>query len=171
MIARPSWRATLIACLVTVLILPGCDEADERPPEPDLKTEVDHATVVHVDAASGHVSAVVPVGNDPLLLTTAAGQVWTLNLGDATLSRVDPSDDLAATVDLGEAVGVASDGENLWVAVNGNTLVRIDGVTGTREKTLRLARRPLFASRDAGFLGLGDACEGPPAPRSPITAR
>ncbi|MDQ3986675.1 MAG: hypothetical protein M3280_09285 [Actinomycetota bacterium] len=157
MVARVSWLGTLVACLVTVLILTGCDEADERVAKPDLKGEVDHSTVVQVDAASGRVSAVVPVGPDPLLLTKAAGQVWTVNLGDATLSRVDPSADSATSVNLGEAVGVASDGKNLWAAADGTTLVRIDGVTGAEERRLRLRRRPLFAPRDAGFLGFGRA--------------
>ncbi len=142
---------------MTVLILTGCDGVNERAAKPDLKRKVDHGTVVQVDAGSGRVDAVVPVGPDPLLLTRAAGQVWTVNLGDATLSRVDPSADRATTVDLGEAVGVASDGKNLWVAADGNRLVRIDGATGEQEKGFRLRRRPLFASRDAGFLAFGKA--------------
>ena len=58
----------------------------------------EHATVVRVDAATGDVTAVVPVGPDPLLLAVASGRIWTLNLGDGTLSLVDPSSNEARTV-------------------------------------------------------------------------
>ena len=54
-----------------------------------------------------------------------------------------------------EVVGTASDGEDLWVAVDGNRLVRIDGATGQREASFRLGRTALFAPRDAGFLAVG----------------
>ena len=51
---------------------------------------VGHGTIVRVDAQSGSVEAVIPVGPDPLLLTVASGRVWTLNLGDGSLTQVDP---------------------------------------------------------------------------------
>lgn len=50
---------------------------------------------------------------------------------------------------------MTSDGEDLWVAVDGSTLARIDGATGEERARLRLRDRPLFAPRDAGFLALG----------------
>jgi hypothetical protein len=56
---------------------------------------------------------------------------------------------------LPEVVGAASDGEDLWVAVDGNRLVRIDGATGQREASFRLGRTALLAPRDAGFLAVG----------------
>jgi hypothetical protein len=100
------------------------------------------------------VRAVVPVVSDPLGLITASGQVWTENFGDGTLSRIDPMTS-RATSHLQEVVGAASDGEDLWVTVDGNRLVRIDGATGQREESFRLGRTALFAPRDAGFLAVG----------------
>jgi streptogramin lyase len=111
-----------------------------------------HASVVRIDADSGCVKAVIGVGADPLLLAIAAGRVWTLDFGEGTLSRIDPGTNAAAHVDLGEAAGMASDGSDIWVAANGNALVRLDGVTGEREHVLRLAEKKLFELRDAGFL-------------------
>jgi len=96
----------------------------------------------------------VPVVSDPLGLITASGQVWTQNFGDGTLSRIDPVTS-RATSRLQEMVGAASDGEDLWVAVDGNRLVRIDGATGQWEASFRLGRTALFAPRDAGFLAVG----------------
>jgi DNA-binding beta-propeller fold protein YncE len=145
--------AGLSACFI-----PAACETSEGGPEETKKApirQVDHSTVVRVDAQSGRVEAVIPVGPDPLLLTVASGQVWTLNLGDGTLSQVDPATNEATTVRPGEVVGFTSDGPDLWIAVDGNTLARIDGVTGREERSIRLASRPLFALRDAGFLAVG----------------
>jgi len=149
---RPAALAGLFACSV----LAACETSDGEPETPRKAFRpVDHSTVVRVDAQSGGVEAVIPVGPDPLLLTVASGRVWTLNLGDGTLSQVDPATNEATTVRPGEVVGFTSDGRDLWIAVDGNTLARIDGVTGREEKSIRLASRPLFALRDAGFLAVG----------------
>jgi DNA-binding beta-propeller fold protein YncE len=138
-------------------ILAACETSHGGPETPREATlrPVDHGTVVRVDAQSGTLEAVISVGPDPLLLTVASGRVWTLNLGDGTLSQVDPATNEAMTVRPGEVVGFTSDGRDLWVAVDGSTLARIDGVTGRQERSIRLASRPLFALRDAGFLAVG----------------
>ncbi len=133
------------------LALAACGRNDERPAQRDLGKDVTHDTVVRLDAALTAVTAVVAVGPDPLLLTSASHQIWTLNLGDGTLSRVDPATGSATTVHVGEAVGIASDGRDLWVAHDANVLSRVNGATGRRELSFSLARRPLFALRDAGF--------------------
>jgi DNA-binding beta-propeller fold protein YncE len=116
---------------------------------------VEHATVVRVDAGTGAIEAVVPVGPDPLLLAVASGRIWTANLGDGTLSRVDPSSNEATTVRPGEVVGIASDARDLWVARDGNVVARLDGETGDEMASFVLGPKPLFELRDAGFLGVG----------------
>jgi sugar lactone lactonase YvrE len=125
-------------------VTPGCGGTE--PPR------VRNASVVRVDARSGRVEAVVPVGVDPLQLVVAARQVWTMEFGEGTLARIDPGTNKAAAVDIGEAAGMASDGDDIWVAANGNTLVRLDGASGRQERVLKLAKKPLFELRDAGFL-------------------
>jgi DNA-binding beta-propeller fold protein YncE len=138
-------------------ILAACETSHGGPetPREAILRPVDHGTVVRVDAQSGTVEAVISVGPDPLLLTVASGRVWTLNLGDGSLSQVDPATNEAMTVRPGEVVGFTSDGRDLWIAVDGSTLARIDGVTARQERSIRLASRPLFALRDAGFLAVG----------------
>ncbi len=116
-----------------------------------------HATVVRVDAATGAVRAVVPVGPDPLLLAVASGRIWTLNLGNGSLSVVDPSSNGARTVRPGEVVGIASDTRDLWVARDGNVVARLSGESGLEEASFELGSKPLFELRDAGFLGVGRA--------------
>jgi streptogramin lyase len=113
-----------------------------------------HATVIRVDAGTGEVLAVLPTGPDPLLLRVAAGQLWTLNFGDGTLTHVDPATDTATTIDVGVVVAIESDGEDLWVARDGSVVARLDGVSGEEEMALQLSDEPLFALRDAGFIAV-----------------
>jgi DNA-binding beta-propeller fold protein YncE len=129
---------------------------DQGTASPREQAIVDHDSVVRVDPASGRVQAVVRVGPDPLLMEVASGHVWTLNLGDGTLSRIDPATNRATTMSIGVVVGVTGDGDDLWVAVDGSTLVRIDGATGEERASIRLGAQPLFALRDAGFLAVGE---------------
>jgi DNA-binding beta-propeller fold protein YncE len=152
-----SLRAAALAGLFAVSLLAACDGLDGGPEAPKRASSrpVDGSTVVRVDGQSGRVEAVIAVGPDPLLLTVASGQVWTLNLGDGTLSRVDPATNRATTVRAGEVVGFTSDGRDLWIAVDGTRLAKIDGVTGSEETSIRLTTRRLFALRDAGFLAVG----------------
>lgn len=150
-------RAVIAAAALSLVAVlpPTYSRSWDRPAQRDRQGQIGHDSVVRIDGVSGAVRAVVPVGPDPLLLRSASGQVWTLNLGDGTLSRIDPSRNRATTVRVGEAVGFASDGKDLWVAVDGNRLLRIDGATGRKEKSLRLGAQPIFALRDAGFLAVG----------------
>lgn len=155
--SRSRVGAAALAGLFACLIVAACETSDGVPGTTKTVSirPVDHSTVVRVDAQSGSVEAVIPVGPDPLLLTVASGRVWTLNLGDGSLSAVDPATNEARTVRPGEVVGFTSDGRDLWISVDGNTVARIDGVTGQEERSIRLASRPLFALRDAGFLAVG----------------
>jgi streptogramin lyase len=141
--------AVVIAALASVAL--GCGDREQaRIVEAGAK--VRHASVVRLDASSGRVKKVIPVGPDPLLLVSAGGSIWTLQFGDGKLARIDPKTNDVTTVDVGEGVGLASDGTDVWVAANGNTLVRLDGSTGGHKRVLKLAKRRLFALRDAGFL-------------------
>jgi streptogramin lyase len=49
-------------------------------------------------------------------------------------------------------VPLDTDGEDLWVARDGNVLARLDGATGAEVSALRVGDAPLFAPRDAGLL-------------------
>jgi streptogramin lyase len=101
--------------------------------------------------------AIVPVGPDPLLLTVAGDQVWTLDLGDGGLTRIDPVSHEATRVRLdGEAVGFGSDGADLWVAFGERFLGRLDGAAGTEKQTITLSDEPIFRLRDAGFLAVAE---------------
>ncbi len=162
-----AWRLVAVVCLIGFISACGgsgegtIDRNSSGGQETIAKVSasrdhvVGHATVVRVDAETGAVEAVVPVGPDPLLLAVASGRIWTLNLGDGTLSRVEPSSNEARTVRRGVVVGIASDNRDLWLARDGNVVSRLDGATGQTEISFALGPKPLFALRDAGFLGIG----------------
>jgi hypothetical protein len=94
----------------------------------------------------------VPLGGAAPDVLVASSQVWTS--ADGRLIRIDPASDRAYLV-AREVAGFATDGDDVWAAVGGNRLVRLDGATGAQERSFRLARSPLFAVGDAGFPVLG----------------
>jgi streptogramin lyase len=148
-------RRPFLGALLLVISF-ACDrDAGDEGSTAGRPTTPDHGTVVRIDADSLEVRSILPVGADPLILAVAGEGIWTLSFADGTLSRIDPAGNDAPVVDVGEVVGIASDGNDLWVARNGNEVARLDGATGEEESSFRLAKRPLFALRDAGFLAVG----------------
>lgn len=136
---------------------PSATPAAIPSPAPVGGEPVPHDSVVGLHAETGDVAAIIPVGRDPLLLAVAGGHVWTLDLGDGALTRIDPVRNQPSTVRLdGDAVGMGGDGEDLWVAFDGRFLVRLDGATGETEVSVTLADAPIFRLRDAGFLGVAN---------------
>jgi DNA-binding beta-propeller fold protein YncE len=114
--------------------------------------------LVRIDASTGGIQGVVPTGPNPGIVLTAGGRVWTMNFGDGTLSRVDPTADGPSTTITfpGDAVGIAANGDDVWVAADDHDLVRLDGTTGLEEARLRVADEPIFRLRDAGFIAVGE---------------
>lgn len=127
----------------------------EPSPSPVGGTPIAPDSVVAIDAATGDTIRTIDVGGDPLLLTIAGGQVWTLDFQPGTLSRIDPATFEPSVVTLeGDAVAIGSDGNDIWVAANERFLVRLDGATGTVESSTALADERIFRLRDAGFLAV-----------------
>jgi sugar lactone lactonase YvrE len=114
--------------------------------------------LVRIDASTGAIQGVVPTGPHPGIVTTAGGRVWTMNFGDGTLSRIDPTADGPSTTITfaGDAVGIAADGDDVWVAVDDHDVVRLDGATGIEEARLRVTDETIFRLRDAGFIAVTD---------------
>ena len=163
---RGAWVRVVAGVGVAALVLGLCVDSvrrwsDEDEPSKALAspqptptpTPTDlHGTVVRLDAATGERLSVIPVGQEPSLLTVASAHPWTMNFGDGSLSRIDPETDTAVTIDVGEVAGMASDGADIWVAVDGRRIMKLDGSTGERELSFEVAPRKIFELGDAGFL-------------------
>ena len=88
-----------------------------------------------LDARSGHVLGVVPVGDTPSAITSSPsdGALWVANAGEATISRVDSKKArVVRTIPMpGTPLGVVRGGDSVWVvnsdlAAADSTLSRID---------------------------------------------
>ena len=132
----------LIVALVTQCTASQDDAPELQPADPaGVGTPMDAAsvgpdTLVELDAATGELVRVVAVGPDPLIAVPATDSVWTLNLDDSTVTRVDAGTGAASTPEVGEAVGIASDGANVWVATDGRLLTQVEGTTGVRLRSI-----------------------------------
>ena len=87
-------------------------------------------SVQRIDPGSNTVVASIPVGPGPRFLAAGAGAVWTLNQGDGTVSRVDPtSNRLTATIRTdvpGPGGDIAVGAGRVWVRATRTLLSVID---------------------------------------------
>ena len=149
---RPTTRWTLLLAL-SVVLLGSCEGATTTGFVPASSTPtLIPGRVVELMRSTSEIVRDVQVGHDPLLAVPAEQSVWTANLDDAGVSRVDIVTGEVTSPAAGEVVGIASDGEDVWVATDGNELRLLDGRTGDELESFTLADRPLFEPRDAGFL-------------------
>jgi outer membrane protein assembly factor BamB len=149
---RPTTRCALLLALLAVL-LAGCEGSTTTEFVPGSQTPtLPPGRVVEITRNTTEIVRDVQVGHDPLLAVPAEQSVWTADLDDGGVSRVDIVSGQVTSPTAGEVVGIASDGEDVWVATDSNELRRLDGRTGDELESFTLADRPLFEPRDAGFL-------------------
>jgi YVTN family beta-propeller protein len=117
-----------LAGVVTVLALPS----SSRPPV------VVADSLVHIDAASDRIVAVVPTGRDPLAVLVSPDYLWVLNALDATVSRIARANGESRTVGGLEAPKSIALGppDTLWVGSESTSFV-----VGLDVDTLRLTAR------------------------------
>jgi virginiamycin B lyase len=101
-------------------------------------TGFDSNVLVAVDASTGAVLALIPVGPKPRFLTAGGGSIWTLNQGDGTVSRVDTSTKKVTAAIAAGIPGLGGDicygVDSVWATVFDIPLTRIDSRT---DKVLR----------------------------------
>lgn len=147
------------ACVAFLMSACSTGEAVEPAPAPPVEV-TSLATseapppgrAVEIGVADGRILREVEVGPDPLLAVGTSDAVWTLNLDDSSVSRIDAGTGEVTAPAIGEAVGIASDSADVWVATDGNRLVRLDGTTGAVVVELTLTDRELFGPRNAGWV-------------------
>lgn len=166
-----------VACAIGSLIVAACGPATTEPVDPArslaatgdgapdasvgllrptaVAVQVPPDSVVAFDPTALESIATVQVGGDPLLLAVAGGHIWTADLADGALSRIDPVTLERTQVRLQtDIVGIGATPNDVWAAVADRRLVRLRGSTGEESASFELAKEPLFRLRDAGFLAV-----------------
>lgn len=109
-------------------------------------------TVSRIDAGTGSVRATIRVGRGPRAIAIARGRVFVANETDGTVSVIDRRN-AVATINIHNApMGLAADGDHVWVSVRG-------GVARYRGGTLRAGTSVPLESLDpaANFSAMGFA--------------
>jgi YVTN family beta-propeller protein len=105
-----------------------------------------------IDPSSNTLTAQVPVGREPSAITTGSGSAWATNVGDRTVSRVDPANlaARAAAVPVGQYPSDVLAGQgSIWVAFG--ALAELTSINPEQET----AAKPISA------LGGSAACGAP----------
>jgi YVTN family beta-propeller protein len=97
------------------------------------------------DPRTGHLEGQIPVGASPSALTTGADSVWVANVGDHSVSRIDPAKQVVIqTFQVGNGpAGIAYGGGFVWVtnALDG-TVTQIDPGTNTVVDDIAVGNQP-----------------------------
>jgi DNA-binding SARP family transcriptional activator/streptogramin lyase len=121
-------RRLIGAALVAVAALAAAVLFALTRDETPESVEVVPPAVVAVDPDTNRVVAAVPVGSKPVSVAAGEGAVWVGDVGDSTVTRVDPLTHAVKTIGIGgPAVDLATGFGSVWVATGGfGTVVRID---------------------------------------------
>jgi YVTN family beta-propeller protein len=132
------------------------------------------STLVRVDPGRVQVLGATFAGSSPAGVIVAAGAVWVLNAGDATLTRFEPkSYEAGATgkpIRVGrEPVGIATGEGAIWVADSGdNAVTRINPLTGSTS-TIRVGRHPTAVAVGGGLVWVANAGDGSVSRIDPVS--
>ena len=111
----------------------------------NLRYFFESGTLIRIDPATGSKKS-VKIGETPVGVTVAGGNVWVATRGQGTVTRVDPKTmQVLDTVDVGEnPTFLAATAGSVWVAnQTDGTVTRIDAGTGkTAGEPIRVAAKP-----------------------------
>jgi YVTN family beta-propeller protein len=117
----------------------------------------------------------VPVGNDPVALTTGAGAVWVVDQDDGTLARIDPRSANAVTwaTQVGQSPAAVAVGEDaIWVASSqSDTVSRVDPENGAVTAAIPVGRHPTGVATGAGAVWVANSLDGTVSRIDPETNR
>ena len=147
-------RPLLAAAALVLLIAAAALAAYLATREEGGLSSVSPNSVGVIDADSNKLVAEVPVGIDPESVAAGAGSVWTANVEDETVSRINPADTTATpnTISVGDYPSdLTVDNGTVWVALGAlGELVRVNPAQNE-------------AARPTPALGKGASCGAPRA--------
>ena len=123
--------------------------------------------------AAGRIVATIPVGRNPGFVVFAEGAVWVKNLGEETVSRIDPgTNNVTATIKIGAgAFGYLAAGEgSVWATNNdANTVSRIDPRSNTVVASIPVGENPQGIAVGSGAVWVANHRAGSIARIDPST--
>lgn len=148
----------VLAAVVGVLVLVPRDRTE---PTPGLA--VGPNTLVSVDAESGEVEPIAPIGDDPLAVVIEGSAAWVANVGDRTVSVIDLATgrERARIGGVGIPTGIAAGLGSVWVADSfGGMIVQIDAQTMAVVRQIHRVGAPTGIAFGFGSLWATDALGG-----------
>jgi YVTN family beta-propeller protein len=116
-------------------------------------------SVAVLDAKTGDLIGDIPVGARPGAVAPAAGSIWVANLGDGSVSRIDPrARRVVRTLSTGSGVsGVATAGDRVWTLDFGPpaTVRAIDPLFDRVSQPVRIGARSAFLSHRSEPVAVG----------------
>jgi DNA-binding SARP family transcriptional activator/streptogramin lyase len=88
--------------------------------EPEVNAPPEPGTLLRIDAVTGNLDAVIPVGKRPTGVATGQGSVWVANGGEKTISQIDPpTNEVVDTIPMRYYPGSVAYGHGfLWVSLH-----------------------------------------------------
>ena len=137
-VARPKKRSWRIATLAAVAALLAAALVF-WPRAGGAALRLQPNSIGELDPSNGRLTAVEPVGRQPIAIATGLGYVWVANAGDSTVTRLDPRTLETRTIGLpAPPTGIAVGYGAAWVAVAGPELIEITPAGGTTDIPLPL---------------------------------
>jgi virginiamycin B lyase len=98
----------------------------------------DTGGLLKIDPADPRTSRAIAVGGGPRFLAIGEDSVWVMNQADGTVSRIDASGTVVATIDVSDVPirggDIAVGGGSVWVRTEQDLVVRIDPATNAIDR-------------------------------------
>lgn len=157
-------RAVAALCAGPALVIAGCGASRSAPPgsTPSRPVATSASSAASGSPPAGRVVAQIAVGSYPDGITAAAGSLWTANLNDGSVSRIDPATRrVVATIKVPQGpISLLAAYGFIWTAdYNGTAVSRIDPVTNHVTAAIRVGAKPVsivLAGREMWVFNQGD---------------
>jgi YVTN family beta-propeller protein len=118
-------------------------------------------TLSRIDAATGVVTATIPLGSTPTGIATGDGAVWVISQDAGELLGIDPADNRPsrAVAIANSPAGLAVGAGRVWVADAGGTVSSFDPRTG-QVRTIKVGGAPAGVAYAGGAVWVADSLSG-----------
>uniref|UniRef100_UPI001BDCF6A6 hypothetical protein n=1 Tax=Pseudonocardia lacus TaxID=2835865 RepID=UPI001BDCF6A6 len=141
----------VVAVGATAAVVASTVLGREEPPPP--------APVPAPPAAAGEIiGEPIAVGREPIDIDAGEGFLWSANVSDGTISRIDPAAGTSRQIDVGGSPDeLAVDEGSVWVRNFPDAITRVDVSSGEVDEPIEVGRRIDGIATGGGYLWLSHA--------------